>query len=67
LDFRLKPNSPARFGTPENADDAGIYGGDYPWKDGLLPANPHVDFIYAPPAAVGNQLNIRLRVSAQNE
>jgi hypothetical protein len=67
LDFRLKPNSPARFGTPENADDAGIYGGDYPWKDGLLPANPHVDAKLAPPSAAGNNLNVRLRVSAQSE
>lgn len=66
-DFRLKPNSPARFGTPESADDAGIYGGDYPWKDGLLPANPHVDAKLAPPSAAGNNLNVRLRVSAQSE
>ncbi|MCS7087026.1 MAG: hypothetical protein NZ534_13210 [Bacteroidia bacterium] len=63
----MKADSPARFGTPETTDDAGIYGGTYPWKDGLLPANPHIDFIYFPATVVGNQLHVRLRVGAQNE
>jgi len=67
-DYRLKPNSPARMGTETNEqDDAGIYGGINPWKDGGLPPNPHVEINNSAYSATGNKLQLNMRVNAQNK
>jgi hypothetical protein len=67
-DFHLKANSPARMGTETNEqDDAGIYGGINPWKDGGLPPNPHVEVNNSAYSATGNKLQLNMRVNAQNK
>jgi hypothetical protein len=67
-DYRLKSNSPARMGTETNEqDDAGIYGGINPWKDGGLPPNPHVEINNSAYSATGNKLQLNMRVNAQNK
>lgn len=40
-DFRILPTSPTNNkGT--DGTDVGLYGGVFPWKDGSLPSNPHI-------------------------
>lgn len=41
-DYRLKDNSVGKNGGTDGTD-VGIYGGRFPWKDGALPYNPHVN------------------------
>lgn len=68
FDFHLKTNSPARMGSESNEqDDAGIYGGINPWKDGGLPTNPHVELNNTAYSATGNKLQLNMRVNAQNK
>jgi hypothetical protein len=67
FDFHLKANSPARMGTETNEqDDAGIYGGILPWKDGGLPPNPHIETNNTAFSATGNKLQLKMKVKAQN-
>jgi len=45
----------------------GIYGGYYPYKEGAVPANPHIQNKTIPlQADVSGQLNIQVKVAAQN-
>ncbi len=41
-DYHLLPGSVGINGGTDGTD-IGIYGGNYPWKDGGLPFNPHID------------------------
>ncbi len=46
---------------------AGIYGGFYPYKEGAVPTNPHIQSSSIPLQTNSNgQLNIQLRVAAQS-
>lgn len=40
--YRLKDNSVGKNGGTDGTD-VGLYGGRFPWKDGALPYNPHVN------------------------
>lgn len=40
--YRLKDNNVGKNGGTDGTD-VGIYGGRFPWKDGALPYNPHVN------------------------
>lgn len=63
-DYHLK--TPANYpGT--DALQAGIYGGYYPYKPGAVPANPHIQSSTIPlQTNTGGQLNIQVKVAAQN-
>jgi hypothetical protein len=55
------------FYTGTDGTQAGIYGGMYPYKEGAVPSNPHVQLKTIPLQADTNgQLNIQVKVSAQN-
>lgn len=41
-DYHLQDNSGGKNGGNDGTD-VGIYGGRFPWKDGALPYNPHVN------------------------
>lgn len=62
--YHLK--TPAAYqGT--DATQVGIYGGYYPYKEGAVPANPHLQTKTIPlQADVNGQLNIQVKVAAQN-
>ncbi|MCB9165734.1 MAG: hypothetical protein H6592_15065 [Flavobacteriales bacterium] len=64
-DLHLTPGSLA-IGAGPGGTDCGIYGGANPWKDGGLPANPHVmqKAIGATTNAQG-ELPVTIRVAAQ--
>lgn len=64
--YQLQPACPGNnAGTDGN--DIGIYGGVFPWKDGSLPPNPHIQFksIHNTTDPNGN-LQINIKVKAQN-
>lgn len=63
-DYHLK--TPAAYpGT--DATQAGIYGGYYPYKQGAVPANPHIQTYTIPlQTNTSGQLNIQVKVAAQN-
>lgn len=67
MDFVLTANSPARYGTTDEYDDAGIYGGDFPWKEGSLPEIPHVTGNSTRTSATGATLQVNVTAEAQNE
>jgi len=46
--------------------DIGIYGGIYPWKEGSIPANPHFESIQVAPKTDNGNLNVRIKVAAQD-
>lgn len=65
-DLHLKSTSPGKnYGT--DGTDVGIYGGAFPWKEGSLPYNPHIQFknISSATNAQGN-LNVEIRAAAQD-
>lgn len=63
--FRIRSNLPY-FNGGTDGTQLGIYGGSFPWKDGSVPFNPHIQFKNIPNAtdAFGN-LPINIRVAAQ--
>jgi hypothetical protein len=63
--FRLQDNSPGKNAGTDGTD-IGIYGGRFPWKDGGLPANPHIEskFVNGTTDTNGN-LNVNIKVEAQ--
>lgn len=63
-DYHLK--APGTYpGT--DATQAGIYGGYYPYKQGAVPANPHIQTYTIPlQTNTSGQLNIQVKVAAQN-
>ncbi|MBK8482801.1 MAG: hypothetical protein IPL31_00200 [Saprospiraceae bacterium] len=60
-------NSSSGKNAGSDGQDIGIYGGFYPWKEGSLPANPHMEFkpISNNTDQNGN-LKINIKVKAQN-
>jgi hypothetical protein len=64
--YHLNPTSPGK-NAGSDGTDMGIYGGLYPWKDGSIPSNPHIQFqsIGCTPNSSGN-LNVNIRVAAQD-
>jgi hypothetical protein len=63
--YRLLDNSPGKNAGTDGTD-IGIYGGRFPWKDGGLPANPHIEskFVNGTTDNNGN-LNVKIKVAAQ--
>lgn len=63
--YALNPSSPAFMGGGIN--QAGIYGGSFPWKNNAHPAHPRIKLLQVAPAtnSTGN-LTVRARVEAQN-
>lgn len=54
--------------TGTDATQVGIYGGYYPYKEGAVPATPHIQSKLIPLQADANgQLNIQIQVAAQNQ
>jgi len=65
-DYRLKADSPGK-NAGKDGTDIGIYGGRYPWKDGGLPTNPHIEAqnIGGTTDNSGN-LKVNIKVEAQD-
>ncbi|NVN97080.1 hypothetical protein HXX01_02495 [Candidatus Nomurabacteria bacterium] len=65
-DYHLQPTCPGKNAGTDGTD-IGIYGGVYPWKDGGVPFNPHIQHIVTSPQtdSSGN-LNVDIKVAAQD-
>ncbi len=65
-DFHLSPSSPATDAANDDGD-CGIYGGIFPWKDGGIPHNPHIQIQTISNATDENgDLEINIKVQAQD-
>lgn len=65
-DYHIKPNSPAK-NAGFDGTDVGIYGGLFPWKDGSIPFNPHIQSATVGPTTDGaGNLPVNIKVSAQD-
>ena len=62
-DYHLK-NTEAYLGT--DGTQVGIYGGVFPYKEGAVPSNPHFQIEEIAPTAAEGKLNVKLKVSAQD-
>jgi len=63
--YHLTASSPAR-GAGTQGTDCGIYGGSSPYKEGAVPANPHIQFKSIPTQTdAQGKINIQVRVAAQ--
>jgi len=64
-DYRLRDDSPGK-NAGKDGTDIGIYGGRYPWKDGGLPVNPHIETfnVAGKTDSIGN-LKVKIKVAAQ--
>jgi hypothetical protein len=52
----------------KDGNQVGIYGGLFPYKDGAVPLNPHIQFKNIAPQTDNNgDLNIQIKVAAQDE
>jgi hypothetical protein len=65
-DYHLQSNSPGKNAGTDGTD-IGIYGGLYPWKDGSIPFNPHIQqkTVSGTTDQNGN-LNVNIKVEAQD-
>ncbi len=64
-DYHLKESSPGRNAGTDNKD-IGIYGGQFPWKEGSVPFNPHISTLKIEPKTDPNgNLKVNVTVSAQ--
>jgi hypothetical protein len=65
-DYHLLPDSPGK-NAGNDGSDIGIYGGTFPWKEGSVPYNPHIQHkeISGSTDPAGN-LNINIQVQAQD-
>jgi hypothetical protein len=65
-DYHLQPGCPGKNAGTDGTD-IGIYGGSYPWKEGSVPFNPHVQYknISGTTDQSGN-LNVNIKVAAQD-
>ena len=60
---------PAGYGINAGSDgtDIGIYGGMFPWKEGSLPPNPHIQYKLIQQSTDQNgNLNVNIKVAAQD-
>ena len=63
--YHLKTESLGK-GAGKDGTDIGIYGGNYPWKEGSIPSNPHFQSIQiAPKTDTNGNLNVKIKVAAQ--
>ncbi len=62
-DYHLK-NPGIYIGT--DGTQVGIYGGTYPYKDGGVPSNPHIQLQNIAPTTNNGILNVEIKVSAQD-
>ena len=49
-----------------DATQVGIYGGTFPYKEGAVPPNPHIQEQTIAPTATNGQLNVHIKAAAQN-
>lgn len=63
--YRLQDSSPGK-NAGKDGTDIGIYGGRYPWKEGSLPGNPHIETfdLAGKTDSIGN-LRVKIKVAAQ--
>lgn len=64
--YHLKSSSPGKnAGT--DGQDLGIYGGNYPWKEGGIPFNPHIQYRKVGGTTDGSgNLPVQIKVKAQD-
>lgn len=62
-DYHILPGSPAHNAGTDGTD-LGIYGTGNPWKEGSLPANPHIQSSSI--STVNGNLNVKIKVAAQD-
>lgn len=66
LDYHLQPNSPGKNAGTDGTD-IGIYGGAFPWKEGSLPPNPHLQSkVVSNTTDQSGNLNVNIKVAAQD-
>ncbi|MBK8482800.1 MAG: hypothetical protein IPL31_00195 [Saprospiraceae bacterium] len=64
--MHIKPGLPY-FNLGSDGTEVGIYGGQFPWKDGSLPSNPQIQFKQIANSTDQNgNLKINIKVKAQN-
>jgi len=64
-DYHINPDSPAK-NTGTDGTDIGIYGGPFPWKEGSVPFNPHIQsLIIDSKTDKDGNLNVKIKVQAQ--
>ncbi len=61
-DYHLQ--DPTRLGTDNT--QIGIYGGAFPYKEGAVPSNPHIQEQTIAPTATNGQLNVQIKAAAQD-
>ncbi len=62
-DYHLQ--DPATYlGT--DGTQVGIYGGAFPYKEGAVPSNPHIQVQNIAPTATNGQLNVQIKAAAQD-
>jgi hypothetical protein len=65
-DYHLQASCPGND-AGKDATDIGIYGGVYPWKEGSIPFNPHVESVnVAPSTNSSGNLKVNIQVEAQD-
>jgi len=65
-DYHLQPTCPGKNAGTDGTD-IGIYGGPFPWKDGSVPFNPHIQSKYIDAATdPSGNLDVNIKVSAQD-
>lgn len=65
-DYHVLPTSQCH-NSGTDVTDRGIYGGTYPWKEGMVPSNPHIFFKNISDVTNSNgNLPINVKVKAQN-
>jgi hypothetical protein len=65
-DYRLKPTCPGT-GAGIDGTDVGIYGGSHPFKEGLVPFNPHIQLRQIDYQTNGlGELPVNIKVAAQD-
>lgn len=65
-DYHLQPTCPGKNAGTDGTD-IGIYGGAFPWKEGSIPFNPHIQYKTISGATdVNGNLNVNIKVAAQD-
>ncbi len=65
--YHLKSNSPAKNAGIDGLD-IGLYGGSFPWKEGGIPINPHIQTQYIKSSTDNSgKLPVKINVKAQTK
>ena len=65
-DYHLQSGCPGKNAGTDGTD-MGIYGGSFPWKEGSVPFNPHIQLVnIADTTDQNGNLNVNIRVAAQD-